>query len=242
MTNMSKFVFIAGGGYFGTNAVRFYKARRDMNVLFSDIDVNCPAGKYADLVIQSLDELDFSKGVNMIVADAAEVLTELFARRTIPELIIPAVPGHFAAKALKNYLERNGLKVSPFKDPLENVYRELSSRGLAISVDKANSVIVCSYMPFDLKCKVPCPQPEICPVTKRRKEKAMYELLNEIVKNVDVAYILHSSLITKNVGGFKGKELLEVVNECLRRKHCSLMIGTACRCHGIVNFLKIESD
>ena len=236
---MKKFVLIAGGGYFGTIAAKFFRGRKDVKVLLTDINASCPASEYIDFRAASLDELDFSKGTNMLVADAVEVFVDLLGRGMVPELVVPAIPGHFAGKALKRYLERNGFTVRPSKNLLEHVRRKLPEN-LAIHMDENDAVIVCSYMPFDKRCKVPCSQPRICPVTKRRKERAMYDLLSDAASGAGVNRILRSSLVTENVGAFEGEKLLEAIDECVKRGSCTVAIGTACRCHGIVNLFEVS--
>ena len=231
------FVFIAGGGRFGSLAAKFFEQRGDVKVLLVDVRQDCPARRYAGLIAASLDCLDFRRGVNMLVSDAVEALTELLERGVVPELVVPTVPGHFAGKVFKNCLERRGFTVAPSKRLLEEALRRLP-RDVELYVDEASSVIVCSYMPFDKRCKTPCPQPAVCPVTKRRREKPMFDLLRGAA-DADVVFILRSTLLTANVGAFSGRELVEALDECVRRGGCTAAVGTACKCHGIINFFEV---
>jgi len=230
-------VFIAGGGRFGSLAAKFFKQRRDMKALLVDVRQNCLAYRHVGFVATSLDNLDFRRGVNMLVSDAVEALTELLERGAVPELVVPAIPGHFAGKVFKNYLERRGFTVAPSGSLLKETLRRLP-KDIELYADEDQSVIVCSYMPFNRKCKIPCSQPTVCPVTKRQREKAMFELLREAV-DADIVSILRSTLLTANVGAFSGKELIETLDECVKRMDCTIAIGTACRCHGIVNLFRV---
>jgi len=232
------FVFIAGGGRFGTLAAENFKQKRDVKALLVDVRRDCPARRHVGLIVTSLDGLDFRRGVNMLVSDAVEALIELLDRGVVPELVVPAVPGHFAGRVFKNYLEKRGFTVVPSKHLLEAALRRLP-KDIELYVDEVTSVIVCSYMPSDKKCKTPCPQPTVCPITKRWKEKPMFDLLREAV-NADIVFILRSTLLTANVGAFLGRELMEAIDECVRRGSCTAAVGTACECHGIVNFFKVS--
>ena len=240
MEVVEDFVFIAGGGRFGSLATKFFKQRRDVKALLVDVRRNCPAYRHVGFVATSLDDLDFRRGVNMLVSDAVEALTELLERGAVPELVVPAIPGHFAGKVFKNYLERRGFTVAPSRLLLKEALRRLP-KDIALYADEDQSVIVCSYMPFDRECKIPCPQPTVCPVTRRRREKAMFKLLREAV-DADIVSILRSTLLTENVGAFSGKELMETLDKCVERVDCTTAIGTACKCHGIVNLFKVKSN
>ncbi|RLG02569.1 MAG: hypothetical protein DRN61_06245 [Thaumarchaeota archaeon] len=232
------FVFVAGGGRFGASVIRFFK-ESGVKTLVVDVNANCSAREHVDFVAENLEGLDFSKGVNMIIADAVDVLIELLSRGVIPEHIVPTMPGHFAGKILKNYLERKGFTITPSIPLLRGAFRKLP-KDLAVLVDEINSVIICSYMPFDKKCKTPCVQPTVCPVTGRRKERAMFEILREAAGAANIVCILQSKLIAENIGAFSGEELVKTLSECVRRSNYTIAIGTACKCHGIINFFEVK--
>jgi len=231
------FVFIAGGGRFGSLAAELFKRRSDVETLLVDIRDDCPARRHVALVATSLDDLDFRKGVNMLVSDAVGTLVRLLDMGVVPEIVIPAIPGHFAGKVFKNCMERRGFTVTPSNSLLKEALGRLPE-DVELYIDEGASVMVCSYMPFDKRCKTPCWQPMVCPVTGRRKERAMFELLREAV-NADTVSILRSTQLTPNVGTFSGEELMETVDKCVRMGSCAVAIGTACSCHGIVNFFKV---
>lgn len=99
-------MFIAGGGWFGALAAENFKQKRDVKALLVDVRRDYPARRHVGLIVTSFDSLDFRRGVNMLVSDAVEVLIELLNRGVVPELVVPAVPGHFAGRVFRNYLKK----------------------------------------------------------------------------------------------------------------------------------------
>ena len=69
----------------------------------------------------------------------------------------------------------------------------------------------------------------------------MDRLLEFSIQNlVDLSCILVSRQLTGGLGAIEGKELRSFLRELEKiNKQCTLGIGTACDCHGIVSLVKL---
>jgi hypothetical protein len=179
----------------------------------------------------------------MIQGDAAEALLRFLSDGIVPEMIVPCVPVHFAAKALTRYLTNKGLGVQPCFLPLRHAFEGTQLTGVELAFSENEALVVVSKMPFDLRCISACSQPSSCPVTGRILERPMYELMAEILSNteVDITKVFRSRLLASNVGGFPGIEFKQVLDQCEGKGSCTVALATSCSCHAVVNALKIET-
>ncbi|RLF11815.1 MAG: hypothetical protein DRJ62_03210 [Thermoprotei archaeon] len=248
MSFLEDLVFIAGGGVFGSHAVREAK-RAGLSVLVADIDESCRARELVDLVV-SLEELEEhalhlkpSRAV-LVAGDAVEVLVKACSLKIKPSLVVPTVPGHFAGRLYKRFMEGLGVKVESNSDGLSRALK-VFPQDLLLKVDCEVGLLVASYMPRGLYCKTPCDQPLVCPVTGLRRAKAMFEVVEEALSKAELSLVLRSLKLGAYSGGFKLRELEGFISESLRRAErsgagVSVAIATSCRCHAIANFFSIS--
>jgi len=241
----NKLVVVAGGGYFGTKAVRLAK---DMGgrVVAIDSRVDCEASKFVDGIVEGEDLhgiLNVRAGsATLFVFDAVEFLSRLM-KATVPDYIAPSVPGHLAGKFVKNWLEREGLVVECGSKAMKDVIGGIPE-GLIIHQDEGIGLIITSYMQEGGQCKVPCDQPlDRCQTTGRPKVGPMYRILTYATRDkVTLSKVLLSHNLRGEVGFFEGSELMSFLLDVERLKApYSLAIGTACNCHGILNLFSIRT-
>jgi hypothetical protein len=238
-------VVVAGGGYFGTKAVRLAKEMGG-RVLVVDSRIDCEASKFVDEIVEGWDPrriLTVRAGsATLFVFDAVEFLSSLM-KTTLPDYIAPAVPGHLAGKLVKNWLERDGLVVECGSKAMKDVVGSIP-KGLIVYQDEGIGIVITSYMQEGGRCKVPCDQPlDRCNTTGRPKMGPMYRILtNAILDKVTLSKVLFSHNLKGEVGFFMGSELMSFLSEVKRLKApYSLAIGTACGCHGILNLFSISN-
>ncbi|NWG10120.1 MAG: hypothetical protein HXX80_07460 [Nitrososphaerales archaeon] len=238
-----KLVVIAGGGYFGTEAVTSLKGSK-ARIILLDIMPDCKAGKFADERINGMD-IDKAlrakaNSVTFFICDVVEFLVG-FLKKATPDYIVPAVPGHFVGKLVKRWLEDRGLKVVVEPKIAREVLEDIPKSILA-HYDEGSGLIVTSYMPKGSMCKLPCDQPvEFCPTTGRPKAGPMYRVLAYVIwGKVDVSKVISSHIMEGNVGCFRGEELASFLSsiETMEAPY-TVAIGTSCSCHGILNLLSI---
>lgn len=245
-----KLVLIAGGGYFGTKAVRLTKDAH-ANVVVVDNKIDCEASKFVDKIIKERDihkTSDIMAGsAALFVCDAVEFIVRLMMIKS-PDYIIPAMHGHFAGKLVKRWLEYEGLEVKNKLCLVERVLKDIP-QSLILHCDKEMGVIITSYMSKGKLCEVPCDQPiDICPTTGLSKIGPMHNILTDVTQSkVTISKILAGHTLWGRKGGevgyFQGSELTSFLSETKKLKTpYSLAIGTSCDCHGILNFFSVHSS
>ena len=238
-----KLIVIAGGGYFGTEALISAKESLAKIILIDEIP-DCKANKFAD---ERLNGIDLDKAINakanyvkFFVCDAVRFLAD-FLKRATPDYIAPAIPGHLAGKLVKKWLEDEGFKIKVESKLIREVLDDIP-KSMVIYCDEDLGIIITSYMPKGSLCKIPCDQPiGFCPTTGKPKAGPMYKVLEHATWNkVKVSKILISHKLQTNVGCFRGEELTRFLSsiENMERPY-SLAIGTACTCHGILNLFSV---
>jgi len=235
-----RLVFIAGGGYFGSIAVRSLRGAK-AKIVVADIDGNCRVSKHVDKVINAPTIVSPNDGeAYLVVHDCVNYLIEMVRGGVIPDIIVPTVPGNFIGRFFKSYLESKGFSVNPDSSSVSMVLEGGMLDDVILDVNIEDCVIVVSYMLKGLKCRTPCIQPETCPVTGRAKKTPMYLLLEQAISNISYPKIFQSHLINPNIGGIRGEIIYTFLNEFINSYRSKVAVGTACRCHGIVNFFKIS--
>jgi hypothetical protein len=91
----------------------------------------------------------------------------------------------------------------------------------------------------DFLCPEDCPEPSrYCTVTRKKREKALYEIL-ENLKGSFESRIIISQPLAIGVGGFEPKVLLTLLEDIKQRKNFYqlVLISTASRCHAVTSSL-----
>lgn len=240
----NKLIVVAGGGYFGTRAVRFAKEMGG-RVVAVDSRIDCEASKFVDEIVEGENLRGALKvragSATLFVFDAVEFLS-LLLKVTVPDYIAPAVPGHLAGKVVKSWLEQEGLVVECGSEAMRDVVDGIPE-GLIVKKDEGMGVIITSYMQEGGQCKVPCDQPlDRCQTTGRLKKGPMYRILTNAARNkVTLSKVLFSHNLREEVGLFEGSELMSFLSDVKNLKTpYSLAIGTACGCHGILNLFLVK--
>ncbi|MCP8315315.1 MAG: hypothetical protein H3Z52_07475 [archaeon] len=238
-----KLIVIAGGGYFGTEAL--ISAKESLaKIILIDGFPDCKASKFADEIVRGID-LDKAmnvkaNSVEFFICDAVEFLKD-FLKKVTPDYIVPAIPGHFVGKLVKKWLEDKGFKIEINSKLVREVLDDIP-KSMVAYCDEGSGLIVTSYMPKGSFCEIPCDQPiEFCPTTGKPKAGPMYKVLEHATWNkVKTSKIIVSHKLQRDVGCFRGEELTSFLSsiEQIERPY-SLAIGTSCPCHGILNLFSI---
>jgi hypothetical protein len=239
-----KLVFVMGGGKFGTNAVRYLKAK-GAKVLVVDVNASCVVKSDVDFQSEGLDAYDslVDGQAAFLVGDAVDLLVALLETE-VPDLVVTAIPGNAVAKVVELWLSKRGIKFEPYSEAVSKVLGNIPE-SLVLFVDEDSGVIVVSYMPSDMRCRENCmPPKDVCASTGRPKLASMGRLLEFSVYNLtDVSGILWSRQLTGGLGAINGKELYALLKQLENiNKPFTLAIGTACDCHGILKLTKIDLE
>ena len=234
--------FVVGGGRFGTRAVEHLKAE-NARVLVVDVNPHCKARSRVDLITRDLSTVDsLAEGqAALIVGEGIDQLIR-FLKSKIPYVIVPAIPCHVAAKVVYNWLSMRGYKLTAYKEGTPVVADNLP-KSLICCVDQAHAVIVASYMLPNRRCKENClPPKDFCSATRRPKPAPMYELLKFSVFNVvKISEVFVSKQLGPGIGAMSGTKLHGTLKhlEALYEPY-TLAIGTACKCHGVLNLFRVK--
>jgi hypothetical protein len=240
----AQIALIAGGGKYGSGALKYFLKQRDWKVVVCDQDSHSLASALVKTKVEfaKLGHPIQIRDPTLIIADAVEVAVRFLTDGIVPKIIIPCVPFHFAGKVLTSYMTSKGLHVRPSFELLEQAFEEARLVGIEYKLNQENALVVASKMPFNMQCAPGCQQPSACPVTGRKLSKPMYQLMNETLNHakVDIVKVLRSRLIARNIGGFSGEELKQTIDLCVKSKPCTIAIATSCGCHAVANVFRIE--
>lgn len=234
--------FIAGGGFFGSLALKDFNHK--VRVIIADVNEQCAARGLVETVIKLEDlrreNLKIHRTI-LVVGDASETLRRIVNFGFAPKIVIPAIPRHFAADFYKRELEARGFKVYASNKTLERAL-SVFNNDLILSLDFKDATFTSSYMPSNVRCMLSCTQPNICPVTGRYKPKPMMQLIEECVGSIVKSIVLRVTRIGTFVGGFELPALWNFVSDSSRKAlndEVEVALATACRCHGVASFFRI---
>jgi len=233
-------VVCLGGGEWGAKGARIAKNNR-VNAIVIDKDPDCIAREVTDMVIaeQDLRKLDI-EGVAFYIGDAVKALIRIL-KVTTQAWIIPSIQGGFSGQLTERWLTSKPVKVIRSGKLVNSALQGLSPK-LVFSADRRLGTLITSYMPEGIKCKPDCSAPKKCPVTGLRRISPMYELLEFSLCEVVDHYKIFVTQQLGGIGGIPGSEVKEALEYIYKLDPpYSLAIGTACRCHGLVDFFEIKA-
>jgi hypothetical protein len=239
----NKLVFVMGGGKFGTNALK-YMQDRGAKVVVADVNPECLASSEVDFVSDKLDTFGSLKSGEsaLVVGEAVELLLAALNQHDL-DLVVTAIQGNAVAKTVELHVTNKDMKFEPYRDAVSEVLKNLPE-SLVSFADEESGVIVCSYMPSDLRCRENCVPPRgVCAVTGRPKLATMDRLLVFSVFGLtDMSGVLVSKeLKGGGLGAIEGKDLAALLKKFDKISGpCTLAVGTACECHGILNLAVIK--
>ncbi len=207
--------WVIGGGQFGRRAVEL-------------LQKVAPAGKI--LVVDNLPDRNLPNGIEMVCADGIEWFAKHFIPGAAVGKIIPALPVHLVADWLKKKLIDDG-RIVHSTDILDEQLRHFPN-----PIRIGPSRVVMSYA--DFICPPNCSEPaELCTYTGKPRPLPLYRLLASLVINDFVPLIIKSRQFHCGVGGFFPQDLWRLLERVRSLPDSPLLIGTACKCHGVVDGL-----
>jgi hypothetical protein len=209
---------ILGCGRFGRRAVQTL-ARHDFSARILVVD------QYQE-ALREISHL----AVEPFHGDAVHVLDRILSSNQRVDYIIPAVPFHLAFEFLLLKLRPRG--ATRIEVPALRMLPH-ATRG------KTGDV----YTSFaDFLCPEDCNEPVRCTVTGRRRVKSLFKVLADLSGPLD-SRVLRSRQLAPGVGGFRMSDLLRLLGDLELREipHRPVLIGTACRCHGVISALCLGS-
>jgi len=233
-------VVCIGGGRFGAMAA--IEARRiGARVLVVDREERCFARKSSTAVTEEPSSiLSVGEGdVLFLKGDGTVTLLDILDR-WVPDIVIPAASGHLAALLAVEYGHRQGRGLVPASDRLPELVEALPPRSVRL-FDARNSLIVTSFMEVGGLCLEGCGQPTTCPVTGESNPVPMHECIAESLMGLVDKHVVLVTSGVGTVGGISGRELKSLLHRLDESERgVTWGVATSCRCHGIINLLRIE--
>lgn len=212
-------ICILGAGRFGRLAVSRLLERFG-TASFVVVDCRC----------EKLDALKQEFTVEVECSDALKFLDRL--EQGDSTWIVPAIPLHVAFEWIVRRLNEWGAtKTLPVPLSVESqVPNPLRS---------PRGTLYASYATF--VCPDNCNEPEnICTHTKKARQGNLFDQIARIEVPEFMVTVLRSRQLAPGVGGYPFSSLHSIL-EALQKSGCSLhLIATSCRCHGVIDTLKIE--
>jgi len=214
----NKTVLVIGGGNFGTKACRYFKEQKARVILVD----NDPACKAKGLVAKN----DF------ILKDARSAWDLVLKLK--PDFIVPTCSSHTCGSWIGKYF-----RLKPLSASIADVTRRLP-QSLFLGCDEPNATLIFSYMTRGKLCREDCPHPPTeCGLTREPRPAPLCKLLEYgVFELFDCAKIFVSEQMAPSVGAIKASDFLAFMKEIETKKPKTLAVGTACRCHGILNLFR----
>jgi len=208
-----KRVLVLGGGRFGCIAVQ-------------------RLGPRVALVVEPEPSPELKAfGAPLLVGDGITAAAEILEQDQAPYWLVPALPRHFLMEWLMLSLKDRSPRLAEIpRESLPKAAMIHAGRNLEWYLSLA-----------DFRCPDDCPEPAgICSHTGLPRGVPMHERLAGISLPGYQTRVLRSRQLAPGVGGLPRPELLEL-RDTLRQSgdNGNWIIGTACRCHGVVQALRL---
>jgi hypothetical protein len=203
---------IIGGGAYGVACAR-YLLDRGLQCVIVDPDPAC-------LAAESIS----SHGCVLVPGGIPAALEEILVER--PAYVFPTAPVHVMAALVQT--------LSPRAPDIDRAARLSCRIPPGVLVSAGDGSLVVSYNP-EGRCLSACAAPQVCPVTGIAHPVPLFALLRRAFPG---AWILESLQLAPGIGALSGSDVIAVLEASEIRG--SMVVGTACCCHGIVTALAAE--
>jgi hypothetical protein len=211
-------VFIIGAGHFGARAARIIRQRSHAPVFVVDPD---------EKGLSSLGDLRVEK----IHGDGIQFLLDKFHCMKDANTIVPALPVHLAYEWLIRFLPGD---MKTRKVPVPE-----TSPPLPHACPASEGSTLVSYA--DFLCPDDCPEPVCCTITGEKREQPLYALLRSLRLPPFQVHIVRSHQLAPGLGGYKVGDLRETAEMVLKDGARMWILGTACKCHGILTAFELNN-
>ncbi|MDX2453654.1 potassium transporter [Desulfosarcina sp.] len=215
-TNPTRF-WILGAGRFGQIAVK----RITRHIPEATITV----------VDQKPSTMD-GKDISAVREDGIQWLNRTLDPNASVDLIIPAIPVHVAAEWLKLNL-KHLFHINPL------LIQDSWLTRLPHAMRGKTGQAFVSHA--DFICPDNCAEPaKICTHTGKPRPMDLFRLLGKFDLDDVRPIVIRSHQLLPGVGGIYPADLMAALDTVCNHNHRPMMIATACRCHGVVDFMRLN--
>lgn len=166
---------------------------------------------------------DGTDGKVSFVRGGVAAALDLFTAHT-PDYLVPTVPFHLLAALLS--------RASGFVPWERGAGEAAAALPSDLLLSSSEGTLVLSYN-REGTCLPACPAPLLCPATGERRPRPLHALLSDALPT---ALVLESVQLGPGVGGLRGDDAAVLLARA--REEERIVVGTACRCHGLVTALR----
>jgi hypothetical protein len=206
---------IIGCGHFGSRAAEKL-FQKDSHSKITVVDQSKKA-------LQKVSHLP----IESTVCEGTLYLKQFLSEGRKADYIIPAVPLHLVFEFILSQLKPLGAKRKRIP-PISGLPNPVIGKTGDLYTSLANFL-----------CSEDCPEPsQYCTITKKRRPKPLYRILNEL-EGAFESKVIRSLQLAPGVGGFRPEALLDLLEDIKRKKKSgwSILVSTASRCHGVTSAL-----
>ena len=172
-------------------------------------------------------------GITLIRDDGVQWLRDNLNRGAPVDMIIPAIPVHVASAWLK-------LKIKKLYDIQTIDIPDAWLSKMPNALPGATGHAFVSHA--DFLCPDDCPEPEkVCTHTGKPRPMDLFRLMGRLDNDNVLPIVIRSHQLLPGVGGIYPIDLMSAVDTACKNIHRPLMIVTACRCHGVVDCIRLKS-
>jgi len=214
----SKAIIIIGAGHFGQRAATLLSSSEHSSLWIVDRDLT---------KLKKIGNI----GAKRIAQDGVQFLAKHFSHLAPSTFIIPAVPVHLAFEWLRTYMNQKGA--------IEQVP---VPKGIALQLphtwDGSEGSLLASYA--DSRCPEDCPEPaNRCTVTGKKRGTPLYRLLAQMEPRGFRVHVIQSRQLAPGVGGYRVRDLKELLGKVSEGRKGKWLVATACKCHGVVTAMQV---
>jgi len=208
-------IFIVGAGRFGGRAAQILSSRERSAIWLIDRDEDA-LSRHRDLPVSRINR------------EGVEFLSERISSLSPGIMVVPSLPVHLAFEWLVRYL--GGIV-------REEIPGELKTLLPNTWAGSEGSLLV-SYA--DFLCPDDCPEPaDHCTITGKKRETPLHQRLRGMHAADHRVHIIQSRQLAPGVGGYRVHDLMDVAEEVRLHPKDKWLLGTACRCHGILTAFRM---
>ena len=129
-----KFVYVMGGGKFGTKALRYLR-NEGAKVLVADMNPKCIARTEIDTDTTTIEVKDSLKNgeAALLVGDAIDYLLDIL-ETDVPDWIVTAIPCNAIAKIVESWFSKVGYKLEPYQEIIREVVKNIPESLVSVKI------------------------------------------------------------------------------------------------------------
>ncbi|MDF1591372.1 MAG: potassium transporter [Desulfobacterales bacterium] len=173
-----------------------------------------------------------SSAFTVICREGVDYLFENLKEGRSPDFIVPMIPVHVTYEWMRLKLKKTH-RIRPVAVPPE-VFEKLPNpiRGADGQAYMTNATFICPWN---------CPEPDdICTHTGKPRPQILHRFLENIAHPEFRSMVVKSLQLAPGIGGYSPAVLFQAL-KTVASENDSVLLSTACRCHGVMHAFRTEA-